>query len=260
MKRLREFLQDGSADSNPARGTNLRALKRVLAILFMTFLFAGASGARAAPPIPPAPTEWVTDTAEFLSPQARQTLNAQLAAYEQSSGHQVLVWVGKTTGETPLEDWTIRAFQAWRPGRKGLDDGLVLFLFAQDRKARIEVGYGLEGQAPDAVTSRILREVVLPRIQAGDRDGAVAAGVKQLVATLGGNTMMPGTAPLPSRPLGWPQIILLLLTGITLVFLAFRYPGLALYLMAIFARGGGGGAGFGGGGGRSGGGGASGRW
>ena len=237
-------------------------MKRVLCLLVAVFLLAVGLVASAAPPLPSPPTEWVTDTAGFLSEPTRQALNVRLEAYERSSGHQVLVWVGKTTGETPLEDWTVRAFQAWHVGRKGLDDGLVLFVFANDRKARIEVGYGLEGQVPDAIASRIINDVMIPRIQANDRDGAVTEGVNQLVATLGGSASAPKPAAAPPQPLGWFQILLLVLGGIALILLAIRYPTLVLYLLSIFVRGGrsSGGGGFGGGGGKSGGGGASGKW
>ena len=156
-----------------------------------------------------------------------------------------------------------RTFQAWRVGRKGLDDGLVLFLFAEDRTARIEVGYGLEGQVPDALASRILRESVIPRLQAGDRDGAVTEGAKQIIVALGGNITPDGNTNAPeSQPLSGVQILLLALAGIGFIVLAIRNPRLALYLLMIFARGGnGGGSGnSGGGGGKSGGGGASGKW
>jgi len=236
-------------------------VKRFLAFLVAALLLAAGRGAQAAPPIPAAPTAWVTDTAGFLSEPVRQALDARLEAYEHTSGHQMLVWVGKTTGETPLEDWTAQAFQAWRVGRKGLDDGLILFVFSDDHKARIEVGYGLEGQVPDAVASRILREAVIPRMQASDRDGAVTAGVDRLTAALGEKGTPPTVASAPAQPLGWFQILLLVLAAVALILLAIRYPALAWFLLSMVTRGGGGGGGgFGGRGGRSGGGGASGRW
>ena len=111
----------------------------------------------------------------------------------------MLVYIAPTTGDTPTEDWTVRAFAAWKVGRKGLDDGLVLFIFAQDRKVRIEVGYGLEGVVPDAIASRIINEVIVPRIQAGDLDGAVRAGVQALLAVGAPQT---GGAPGKTRPKG----------------------------------------------------------
>ncbi len=238
-------------------------MKRVLVFLLVTLLLVAGSLAQGTPSLPHAPTERVTDTAGFLSEPTRRALSAQLEAHQRASGHQVLVWVGKTTGVTPLEDWTVRAFQAWRVGRKGLDDGLVLFLFAEDRAARIEVGYGLEAQVPDALASRILRDTVIPRLQSGDRDGAVTEGAKQIIVALGGNITPGGNTNAPeAQPLSGVQILLLTLAGIGFIVLAIRNPRLALYLLMIFARGGnGGGSGnSGGGGGKSGGGGASGKW
>src|SRR5262245_26153195 len=96
-------------------------------------------------PIPPAPARWVTDTVGFMSADAVRSLDSQLESYERSSGHQLLVYIDKTTGGVPIEDWAVKAFQAWKIGRKGLDDGLALFIMTDDRRLRIEVGYGLEG-------------------------------------------------------------------------------------------------------------------
>lgn len=235
-------------------------MKHLAAVLLAVLLLAAGLSAIAAPDIPPSPTTWVTDTAGFLSEPTRQALNTRLEAYERASGHQVLVWVGKTTGQTPMEDWTVRAFEAWRVGRKGLDDGLVLFLFSDDRRARIEVGYGLEEKIPDAVASRILRETILPRLQTGERDGAVTGGVDRLLAALGDTGRSPANGPAATPPLTWLQIAGLTLLALALLALAIRYPGMAFTLISMLTRGGGDGGGFGGRGGRSGGGGASGRW
>ena len=92
-------------------------------------------------PLPPSPTQWVTDTANFLSPEAVRSLDARLAAYAQATGHQLIVYIAPTTGDAPIEDWAVRAFAKWKVGRKGLDDGLALFIMPQDHKMRIEVGY-----------------------------------------------------------------------------------------------------------------------
>src|ERR1700761_324472 len=95
-------------------------------------------------PIPNAPTSWVTDEAGFISGQTARNLDSRLAAFEKSTGHQVFVFIGKTTGGVPIEDWAVKAFKKWQVGRKGQDDGVVLFLMTDDRRVRIEVGYGLE--------------------------------------------------------------------------------------------------------------------
>ncbi len=220
-------------------------------------------------PIPQSPTEWVTDTANFLSPETVRTLNARLAAYEQRTGHQLIVYVAPTTGDTPLEDWTVRAFAKWKVGRKGLDDGLAIFLFPQDRKVRIEVGYGLEPIVTDAIASRVINEVMVPQIRAGQPDAAVTTAVDTLTKVI---DRQPGEFPppqphgevTPSSPVAsmfWGIV------GILILGFFITHPRLALYLLVSIMsggggtfRGGGGGGGFGGAGGRSGGGGASGSW
>jgi uncharacterized protein len=120
-----------------------------------------ALAALAAPP--PAPTHWVEDTAAFLSPVGRGALDARLAAYEHETGHQIVVWIGRTTEGAPLADWAVRTFAVWKVGRKGFDDGIVIFVLADDRAIDIEVGYGLEARVPDAVASRAIREVIDPQ-------------------------------------------------------------------------------------------------
>jgi uncharacterized protein len=207
-----------------------------------------------------------------MSTGAAQALNARLADYERSTGHQLIVYIAQTTGAAPIEDWAVRAFQKWKVGRKGLDDGLILLIMSTDRKLRFEVGYGLEPVVPDVIASRIINDVITPRIQAGDRDGAVAAGMDAVVTVIGGGGLPPARSRNRSggdRPMTLGQLILFGIIGlIALGFLA-THPGLALYLLASILSGGGGrgdrdgwggGGGFGGGGGRSGGGGASGSW
>ena len=251
-----------------ARIVSLASRALVLStLLFVIALYAAET------PIPSAPTQWVTDTASFMSPVAAGSLNSRLQDYERSSGHQLIVYIAQTTGDAPIDDWAVRAFKKWQVGRKGMDDGLVLFIMAADRKLRFEVGYGLEGQVPDAMASRIINDVMVPRIQAGDRDGAVATGIETAMTVIGG-----GSLPAPpqrgrgrgQRPLTLGQIIIYGIIGIIVLFVLATNPGLALYLLASILSGGnrrgggdwggGGGGGFSGGGGRSGGGGASGSW
>jgi len=242
-------------------------------LILLVFLLLAAFARAAETPIPPAPARWVTDTAGFLSAEALRSLDTQLEAYEHSNGHQLLVYIGQTTGGVPIEDWAVRAFQSWKVGRKGLDDGLALFIMSEDRRLRIEVGYGLEGQVPDAMASRIVSDVILPRVQAGDRDGAVTSGMDAVARTLSGR----GLSDLPAaqrgervsgrRPLTLGQLVFFGIVGLLFLVLLATNPGLAIYLLASILSGnregshrGGGSGGFGGGGGRSGGGGASGSW
>jgi uncharacterized protein len=220
----------------------------------------------AAAPIPPPPTRWVEDTAGFMTPAARQALDARLAAYQRATGHQVVVWIGHTIGDAALDDWAVRTFAAWRVGRTGYDDGIVMFVLTDDRKVDIEVGYGLEGHVPDAVASRIIREVMAPELRAGNPDAAITGGANALLTAIegapwvgaGASTQAPAQpTPLRSYVLGGIALIGFLILMIT-------HPRLAMLLLWSMAssRGGGsiGGVGFGGGGGRSGGGGARGGW
>ncbi len=233
----------------------LRALLGAVA-----FFALGATAALCAEvPIPASPTQWVTDTAGFLSPQTVDQLNTRLRSYEKKTGHQVLVYVAPTTGQTPLEDWTVRAFKAWKVGRKGLDDGLVLFIFPSDRKLRIEVGYGLEATVPDATAARIIRDTITPDIRAGQPDRAVIAGVDGILGVIGGEAPQPaGSAGAgaqaegsASEPLTAQDIFVLLFAGLVVLVLVVVTLRWAARLHTVFigsGRGHSGGGGFFGGG------------
>src|SRR6185436_2460886 len=126
------------------------------------------------------------DHAAFITPETRALLDARLEGYERATGHQVIVWIDKTLSGQALDDWAVQTFAAWKIGRKGVDDGIAMFIFADDRAIDIEVGYGLEDKVPDAIASRIIRDVMTPKLQAGDRDGAVTAGVDAVLASIEG--------------------------------------------------------------------------
>jgi uncharacterized protein len=238
-----------------------RSLVAPLVLVSAALLYAAET------PIPPSPTEWVTDTANFLSPAAVQSLNARLAAYEQATGHQLIVYIAPTTGDDPIDDWAVHAFAKWKVGRAKLDDGLALFIMSQDHKMRIEVGYGLEAVVPDAIASRVIDEVMAPRIQAGHNDDAVSAAIDSLTQTIGGQAgeAQPTRTRAQPKPLTLFQKILIGIAAILFLAFAITHPAMAFYLLATVMSGGeggggSGGGGFGGGGGRSGGGGASGSW
>jgi uncharacterized protein len=234
------------------------------------FLLACLSALAAGFQPPPAPTRWVTDTPGFISESTRRTLDARLQQYQQDTGHQVIVWIGDSPGDVPLEEWAARTFQAWRPGRKGLDDGVAVFVFSGSRQLRIEVGYGLEPVVPDAIASRIIQEEAIPRLRAGEPDAAVSATVDALLRTIGGETGPPsgsGTSVHPGPEFTTGQLILYGVLGLVVLLFVITHPRLAFYLLLQILssgggrrRGGGSGDVFRGGGGRSGGGGASGSW
>ncbi len=234
----------------------------------------GASGAQELATPPPAPVRWVTDPVGFLSPGTRDALDRRLEAFERSSGgHQVIVWIGASLGNQSLEDWAARTFEAWGVGRKGLDDGAAIFVFAQDRQVRIEVGYGLEDRLTDLRAARIIRDEMVPRLQRENRDGAVTAAVDRVLAAIGGEAdrgaderAQPAAG---ERQRSRGSLILFGIVGVVFLILFLTNPSLAVYLLMSLGSGGrggggggwsGGGGGWGGGGGRSGGGGASGSW
>jgi uncharacterized protein len=254
-----------------------RPIRRAPVTLALLLAVMGAAAVvRAETAIPPAPERWVTDRASFLSPTTAADLDQGLAGYARDTGHQVLVYIDRTTGGVPIEDWGVRAFQRWRVGRMGIDDGLVLFVFSDDRRVRIEVGYGLEDRVPDAVARRIIDEQITPRLRTGDRDGGIRAGVGAILSAIGDGGIgatpaqpEPATGP-PQLPIPvWMRIAGLVLLVVGVGFLV-THPSLAWLLLLNIGsgrggRGGGGGGwggggGFSGGGGRSGGGGASGGW
>lgn len=218
------------------------------------------------------PTRWVTDTAGFLSPQVVAELDSQLESFEQETGHQVLVYVGTTSGGYPIEEWAVKAFEAWKVGRKGLDDGLVLFIMADDHKIKIEVGYGLESVVTDAKASQVINDILAPGIRNGDNDGAVKAAMASLLATISGKPFVPtpGIEGPREEPPGSSTVptIFFIIAAILFLILFITHPTFALWLLFNILSGGrgggggsgGGGGGWSGGGGRSGGGGASGGW
>jgi len=254
---------------------------RTGAIVFLLFLglglpFSGAADLQ----IPPSPDRWVTDTAGFLSPGTVQSLDARLEAYAQQTGHQVIVYIRKSTEGYPIEEFAVKAFQAWAVGRKGLDDGVALFIMAEDRAVRIEVGYGLESVIPDITAGRIINDTLIPKVRAGDADGAVSDAVSAILAAISGEA-----APATQKPGKSTGQAILIIFGIFIFLIIFlTNPSLALWLLVNILSGGrgggisgggrrssgggsfggwgrgGGGGGFSGGGGRSGGGGASGHW
>ena len=220
--------------------------------------------------IPPVPTQFVTDQAGALTDSTRTWVQNELQSYEQQTGHQILVYIARSTSGVPLETWTGETADHWKVGRKGHDDGAVLFVFMGDRKVRIEVGYGLEGSLTDADCFRIIQKTILPRMRSGDVDGAISYGVAAMLQTI---TPSFQNAPPTQAPVSAQNAIAMLI-----LFGFFLFALIVIVRLAAGGRGGyfigsgggggffgGGGGGFGGGGfsaggGGFGGGGASGGW
>ena len=142
--------------------------------------FAVAASAAEGDPLPiPALTAHVTDLTGTLDAAQKQTLEGELTALEKSKGSQVGVLMVPTTQPEDIAQYGIRVADAWKLGRKGADDGVILIVARNDHRVRIEVGRGLEGAIPDAAAARIIREYITPRFRADDYYGGIhdATGV-----------------------------------------------------------------------------------
>jgi uncharacterized protein len=221
--------------------------------------------------------------AGLLAPAEVQRLETRLAERERATGAQMVIAIFQSLEGENLEDFGIRLAERWRVGQKGLDNGVILIVFARDRKLRFEIGYGLEPVIPDAEAGRIIREVIGPRF----RERHYAQGLEDAVTAVFARVENRGAPPPAARRdgTGLPVVGLVVLAAI-IAFIAFaRMRGRhAAYTggrggwgtpmvffpwwgsgrggggWGGFSGGGGGGGGFSGGGGGFGGGGASGDW
>lgn len=220
----------------------------------------------------------VVDQAGLLDAQTSTQLSQMLEAHEQATTNQVVVVTVPDLQGTAIEDYGYQLGRAWGIGQKGRDNGALLIVAKAERKVRIEVGYGLEGQLTDAQSSIIINNVIVPSFRTGDFAGGIRAGTSAMLQVLGGDPL----AEPPARAsqgqaqerLPWPAFLIL----IVVVVLMIRGGGggggrggrgrsvltgaVLGGLLGGGGRGGGGlsGGGFGGGGGGFGGGGASGGW
>jgi uncharacterized protein len=131
----------------------------------------------------------VVDETGTLSPAQQAALAGKLAALEERKGSQVAVVIVPTTEPETIEEFSIRLGEAWKLGRKGVDDGAILVVALSDRRMRIEVGYGLEGALPDAVSKRIIAEVLAPSFRRGDFYGGIQAAVDRMIAVVEGEAL-----------------------------------------------------------------------
>ena len=162
---------------------------RLVAALGLLFFLASAAGAAddlvAVPPL----AARVTDLTGTLSDEQRASLEADLALFERSRGSQIAILLVPSTKPETIEAYSILVAEAWKLGRKGIDDGILILVAMNDRKLRIEVGRGLEGAVPDAVAKRIVAEVIGPRFKEGDFFGGLQAGVAKLQSVIGGEAL-----------------------------------------------------------------------
>jgi uncharacterized protein len=230
--------------------------------------------------IPPAPAAYFNDYANVVSPGTAGQLNETLKNFERQTSEQILVAVyPKMQSDSSVEDYAVRVFRSWGVGQKDKNNGAVLFVFVQDHKMFLQVGYGLEGVLPDALCKRIISEQITPRFKAGDFDGGLTAGVQSIIAAAKGEykgtgtTVAEGHIVYDHHAREVIKIIIIIVVVIIIVSLrsrGYRSGGINYWGGGWSGGGGGGfsggggfgggGGGFSGGGGSSGGGGAGGSW
>jgi len=174
-----------------------------------------APAAEGLAPIPPL-TARVTDLTGTLDATQRAQLENRLAALEREKGAQLVIVLVPSVQPESIEAYGIRLAEAWRIGRQGVDDGVIILVAKNDRAVRIEVGYGLEGAIPDALAKRIIEERIVPRFREGDFYGGLSAGVDALARLIRGETLLPPakrTAPEPQRIEWHPLLFLVIFAG-----------------------------------------------
>ena len=237
--------------------------------------------------IPPAPAAYFNDYAGAVSAGTAMSLNATLESFERQTSEQIVVAVfPKMQSNSDVADYTVRVARAWQVGLKDKNNGAVLFVFVQDHKLFIQVGYGLEAVLPDALCKRIIDEQITPRFKAGDFDGGLTAGVQSILAATKGEYKGTGATVAQTHyhsqnnnfagaiPVIFVIIFVLIVVsniarmGRGMIYTGSGFSGGRSYgggfssgsSFGGFSGGGGGGGGFSGGGGSFGGGGAGGSW
>ena len=249
-------------------------------IAFWFIALATATALQAAEVVPPKPAGYFNDYAGVVSKAAALRFNQELAQFERETSNQVIVAVfPKMQSDSSIEDYTQRVAQAWGVGQKDRRNGAVLFVFAQDHKMYIQVGYGLEGSLPDITAFDITEYQIKPRFRANDYEGGLAAGIDSIIKAIRGEYKGSGKTARERAGTSsgkFPFSFLFFLFVAIIFFVVPRFSGKRGYRYSGFggpfiggwsggssggwSSGGGGFSGFSGGGGSFGGGGAGSSW
>ncbi|GIX43567.1 MAG: hypothetical protein KatS3mg129_3300 [Leptospiraceae bacterium] len=136
----------------------------------------------------------VVDLTGTLTDYQIRLLSKKLEALEKEKGSQVVVLIVPTTGIETIEEYSIKVAEKWKIGRAGIDDGVILLIAKNDRKLRIEVGYGLEGAIPDAIAKRIIDEIIVPEFKKGNFFVGIDKGTDAIITLIKGEEL-----PLPEK-------------------------------------------------------------
>jgi uncharacterized protein len=172
----------------------MNAARAILLALVLGWIFPGLCPALADVAVPPLSGR-VVDRTGTLSSDDIASLTQTLKDLETRKGSQIAVLIVPTTDGESIEQFSIRVAEAWKIGRKKIDDGALLVIAKNDRHLRIEVGYGLEGALTDVTSKRIIDEDITPKFKSGDFAGGVAAGVNRMIRVIDGEPL-----PAPEPP------------------------------------------------------------
>jgi uncharacterized protein len=173
----------------------------------------------------------VTDQTGTLNPSERAALEGKLRAFEEARGSQVAVLLVPTVGSETIEEFAGRVADAWQLGRKGVDDGVLFAIAKQERKMRIHTGRGVQGTLTDALSKRIVADIVAPRFRAGDFPGGIDAGVDAIMKAIEGESL-----PAPARKSISPKVDTVSSYGEFLFLGFFLVPIVAMVLRGMFGR------------------------
>ena len=219
-----------------SRSRSLGTLAAALVVALAALLLAGAvqaweAGTDGLAPLPPRAAR-VTDLTQTLTAPEKQALEARLADWEARTGNQLVVVMVPSTAPEPIEAYGLRVAEAWKIGRKGQDNGVVMLIARNDKKARLEVGYGLEGSLTDVTARRIIAESMAPQFSAGRFAAGIDAAVDRIIAVVAEGRPLPPPEPQKRKaaPAGGVDFELLL------VVVFFAVPVLGGILRRIFGK------------------------
>jgi uncharacterized protein len=159
-------------------------MKRLTCFIYIFLIYSAAAAAGI-----PYLTGRVTDNAQILSPVTRKLISDNLKAHESRTGNQIAVLTIQALDGQSIEDFAVKVFEEWKLGQKGKDNGILVVVAPNDRRMRIEVGYGLEGVMTDLAAGRIIRDVMTPKFKSGDYNGGITDGAFAVVKVLEGGSI-----------------------------------------------------------------------
>jgi len=176
----------------------------------------------------------VNDQADLLDAAYENQLEERLQALEAETGAQVAVLtIGSLEGDS-IEDFAIRVVETWKLGREGVDDGVLILIARDDRRMRIEVGYGLEGALTDAQAGRIIDQLMAPRFREGDFDGGVGAAVDAVAAAVRGEALELPERQHDTEMPNFATLIFFVIFGLPFINAALSSRGAAGWVLYLF--------------------------